>query len=189
VSTKAPPLPAFPEPPEESSACPTCGRDPGPGLACRFCGRLLELPYGTRLSSAWRRLGAYLLDTVFFTFAVVIDLLIAARGGLVTGVAFLAWLIWALVVWSRGQTPGKQLLGMRTIRLSAGRRASWGIMFVREFLLKFLLKFLLFGILVSITFGLGLITYFWLLWDARRQELWDKMVGTIVVDDRQGLLR
>ena len=53
----------------------------------------------------------------------------------------------------------------------------------------FLLKFILFGIIVSITFGIGLITYFWLLWDAKRQELWDKMVGTIVVDDRQGLLR
>ena len=74
---------------------------------------------------------------------------------------------------------------MRTVKLSTGRRASWGIMFVRDFLLKFIL----FGIIVSITFGIGLITYFWLLWDAKRQELWDKMVGTIVVDDRQGLLR
>ena len=185
MSAEAPPLPAFPEPPADSSVCPTCGRDPGPGLACRFCGHLLDLPDGVALSSPWRRLGGFLLDTALLWGAAAIDIFLAVGGAAFAGVALLAWLVWTLVLWARGQTPGKQLLGMRAVRLSTGRRASWGIMFVRDFLLKFIL----FGIIVSITFGIGLITYFWLLWDGKRQELWDKMVGTIVVDDRRGLLR
>ena len=185
MSAEAPPLPAFPEPPDDSSVCPVCAREPGPGLACQYCGQLVDLPTGVGLSSAGRRLGAYVVDSVLLMFAVVIDVFIAVGGAAFTGVALLAWLIWTVVAWARGQTPGKQLLGMRTIRLRTGRRASWGIMFVREFLLKFLV----FGILIWITFGLGLLTYFWLLWDARRQELWDKIVGTIVVDDTRGLLR
>ena len=40
-----------------------------------------------------------------------------------------------------------------------------------------------------IGFGLawffGLV-YFWLLWGKNRQELWDKMISTIVVNDSQG---
>ena len=186
MSQTAPPafpaFPAFPRAPE----CPVCGRDPGPGIACRFCGQLFSLPSGVRLSSPGRRLGAYLLDGLVLMIAVVIDLVILGTGGaVVTGIAFVGWLVWALVVWARGQTPGKQLLGMRTVTLRSGRRATWGTMLVREFLLKFLL----FGLIVSLTLGLGLILYFWLLWDAKRQELWDKMVGTIVVDDRNGVLR
>ncbi len=31
------------------------------------------------------------------------------------------------------------------------------------------------------------IVNFWLLWDHDTQELWDKIVGTIVVNDRSGL--
>ena len=35
---------------------------------------------------------------------------------------------------------------------------------------------------------LGNIFYFWLLWDSERQELWDKMVDTVVVNDPGDLL-
>jgi uncharacterized RDD family membrane protein YckC len=116
-----------------------------------------------QLSSAGRRFGAYLLDLVF---------------AIVT--LFIGWFIWLLIVWARGQTPGKQLLGMRVVRLREGRKAGWGLMFVRDFLLKGLL----FGtIIVTVTLGLGLILNFWLLWDKKNQELWDKMANTIVVDD------
>jgi len=33
-----------------------------------------------------------------------------------------------------------------------------------------------------------LLLYFWLTWDDKNQKLWDKMVGTVVVDDPQDLL-
>ena len=58
------------------------------------------------------------------------------------------------------------------------------MMFVRDFLCKGLLM----SIIVSVTFGLGLILYFWLTWDDKNQELWDKMVNTVVVEDPDGRL-
>ncbi len=33
---------------------------------------------------------------------------------------------------------------------------------------------------------IGVILDFWLLWDRDNQELWDKIVGTVVVNDRSG---
>jgi len=36
------------------------------------------------------------------------------------------------------------------------------------------------ALLGSMTFG---IVYFWLVWDRDNQELWDKLAGTVVVND------
>lgn len=51
-------------------------------------------------------------------------------------------------------------------------------MFLRDFIGK---------LLVSLTFGLlfigGVIADCWLLWDKDKQELWDKIAGTVVVND------
>jgi uncharacterized RDD family membrane protein YckC len=88
-------------------------------------------------------------------------------------------IIWTLVVWAQGQTPGKQLLGMRVVRLDTRTYAGWGRMFLRDFVGKLLVA------LVSslIPFLGGVIADCWLLWDKDRQELWDKIAGTIVVND------
>jgi uncharacterized RDD family membrane protein YckC len=94
---------------------------------------------------------------------------------------FVGWLIWSFIVYSWGQTPAKQVLGMRVVNLRQGQHASWGRMFLREWIAKPTA-----GILCILTFGIG---YFWLVWDSRKQELWDKMVGTIVVNDPGGQLR
>jgi uncharacterized RDD family membrane protein YckC len=75
----------------------------------------------------------------------------------------------------RGQTPAKQVLHMRTVSLRTGTKASWGRVFVREWIAKPVM-----GFLAAFTLG---IAYFWLVWDGRNQELWDKMVGTVVVND------
>ncbi|MDX6591870.1 MAG: hypothetical protein QOJ13_1066 [Gaiellales bacterium] len=88
------------------------------------------------------------------------------------------WLVWALIVWGRGQSPAKQLLGMRVVKLRTATRATWGTMALRELILKPLI-----GVGLGWFFG---IVYFWLLWDKNRQELWDKMVSTIVVNDGEG---
>jgi uncharacterized RDD family membrane protein YckC len=144
-----------------------CGRDWGSGAVCQFCSQVDGLPSGIHLSSPARRFGAYLLDLIVATFTL-----------------YIGWLIWAIIVWSRGQSPGKQILGMRCVKLGTGTKATWGTMFVRDFVCKGLL----FGILAVFTFGIGLILYFWLTWDSKNQELWDKMVGTIVVDDPNKLL-
>jgi uncharacterized RDD family membrane protein YckC len=126
---------------------------------------LQTLPAGVVLSSPWRRLGGSLLDTLL---------------ALVT--LFVGWLIWSLIVWNRGQTPAKQLLGMRTIDRRALRSAGWAKMLLRELPCKFVIS------LVASLTVFGFILYFWLCWDGERQELWDKMAGTLVVNDPSGEL-
>jgi uncharacterized RDD family membrane protein YckC len=148
---------AAPPPPYQATAAMPNAKDRPPILQ--------TLPASLVLSSPWRRLGASLLDTLL---------------GVVT--LFVGWLIWSLIVWNRGQTPAKQLLGMRTIDRESLHSAGWGRMLLRELPCK-----LVISIVASVTL-LGFILYFWLLWDGERQELWDKMAGTLVVNDPGGVL-
>jgi uncharacterized RDD family membrane protein YckC len=101
-------------------------------------------------------------------------------GILLVFTVFIGWIIWSLIIWSRGQSPAKQLLGMRVVSLRENKAAGWGTMFVREVIAKPVI-----GILAWFTLG---IINFWLIWDKNKQQLWDKMVGTIVVSDPQGQL-
>ena len=160
--------------------CPHCGADsavttaamPGAVMTPSFAGpvtasrpELLQpLPASIELCSVWRRLGGYLLDSLL----VIVTLVIG-------------WLVWSIIVWGRGQSPGKQLLGMRVIRtddLTAGRR---GLMFGR-FCAMWLIGFVAGATII------GYVLYFWLCWDKNRQEIWDKMCNTVVVNDRDDLL-
>ena len=118
------------------------------------------------LASKARRFGAYLLEIPL----VIVTLVIG-------------YLIWMLIVWARGQTPAKQLLDMRVVRLEERRAANWGWMALRNFLLG-----LLIGIPLELIFpGLSIL---WLLANAiallassRNQALWDMMLKTVVVHD------
>lgn len=70
-----------------------------------------------RYASFQHRLGSYALDTVLsvVTFGI-------------------GWVIWSLVIWGQGQTPGKQILKIRVRSAQTGSVATWGHMAVREFL-------------------------------------------------------
>lgn len=61
-----------------------------------------------------RRLMAYLLDGALFFLTLIVG-----------------YIIWWLIVLRRGQTPGKQLLGIRAMRRN-GEPAGWLITFARE---------------------------------------------------------
>lgn len=152
------PVPATPVSPTPTRPCPACRRDWGAGIACQFCDQVSGLPSGVVLSSPGRRLGAHLLD-----------------GLLMIVTLYLGWLVWSIVIWNRGQTPGKQLLHMRTVVLRDAKLAGIGRMALREIVAKTIIGFLA-------IFTVGII-YFWLVWDRSKQELWDKVVGTIVVTD------
>lgn len=146
------------------TVCPVC-RGPVEGeLTCQFCGQVLVLPPGIRLSTVGLRFGGYLLENL-----------------LIVCTLYIGWLIWAFLVFPRGQTPAKQLLHMRVIYIPEARAARWWRMFFREFIAKGII-----GLLAAVTL---LIPYFWLLWDRNRQELWDKMATTLVVTDREDRLR
>jgi uncharacterized RDD family membrane protein YckC len=71
-----------------------------------------------RLATFQHRVGAVALD---------IALSIVTLG--------IGWIIWSLIVWGQGQTPGKKILKIRVYDADTQRQASWGHMAIREFLL------------------------------------------------------
>ena len=151
--------------PPQQTPPPDAGPVAAPPLPPPAPAGVQELPPSVKISSPMRRFGAWALDLV---------LLIVTL--------FIGWLIWSLIVWGRGQSPGKQLLGMRVIRSDTHRVVSWGRMALREIVCKGVI-----GFAASVTV-VGFVLYLWLLWDNETQELWDKMASTIVVDDSQRAL-
>ena len=93
------------------------------------------------------------------------------------------YLIWWLAVLGRGQTPGKQLMSIRVIRVD-GRASGWGWTFLREFGIKFAAV----NAVSFVSGGIGLIVWIgdlvWAFWDKDRQALHDKIMRTVVIDER-----
>ncbi len=111
-------------------------------------------------------------DTVFAVFLVI---------ALASLVALLCYFVWWLFALRRGQTPGKQVVGIRAIR-DDGSPSDWGYTFVREFVIKFLVG----GVLSGMTGGIyWVVDHLWPLFDDNSQALHDKMVGTLVVQDQR----
>ena len=118
------------------------------------------------LASLGQRFGAYLLDAVLC----VVTL-------------FIGYLIWSCITFSRGQTPAKSLLGHRVIKQQTGVAAGWGDMFLRNVVIQGalgLVGLFLFGIptVVAACFIFG---------GTLHQTGWDRMMGTLVVVDREGV--
>lgn len=118
------------------------------------------------LSSQGKRLGAILLEILLFAVTLAIG-----------------WLIWALIVYSHGQSPAKQLLKMRVIRLEDRQAPGFALMALRELVLKAIPSFFLLGLLWVAINGVFLLT------NDQLQTLWDKMLKTVVVDDPENRFR
>ena len=121
------------------------------------------VPAGTQLSTLGKRFGDYLLG-VLLMFVTL----------------FIGYVVWAAIVYERGQTPAKQLLKMYVVDEQTGRAASWGTMFLRGFVIDVLLSYVTGGVF-------GLVSALWIFSGDRNQRLTDKMVKTIVVDAPYGL--
>ncbi|GAA1160439.1 putative RDD family membrane protein YckC [Kitasatospora gansuensis] len=100
-------------------------------------------------------------------------------GGGISGagmaIAGLGWLIavigqfWLLYQLGKtGQTPGRKMVNIRVVRESDGQPIGFGMAFVRQ----------LCHIVDELVCCLG---FLWPLWDAKKQTLSDKIVGTVVV--------
>lgn len=118
------------------------------------------------LASKGRRFGAYLLE---------IPLAIVTLG--------IGYIIWTLIVWARGQTPAKQLLDMRVVRLEERKAANWGWMALRNFGLGLVIGFPLELIFPYLSLAWLLANAIALLANSRNQALWDMIVKTVVVHD------
>ncbi|WP_420619588.1 RDD family protein [Candidatus Poriferisocius sp.] len=112
------------------------------------------------LSSRGKRLGGIFLEFLLLTVTLGIG-----------------WLLWSLYVYSRGQTPAKQLLKMRVVRVDQGEAADIWWMVLRELVLKMIPSLFLLGLLWVAVSGLSILT------NDRLQALWDKMLKTVVIDD------
>lgn len=123
----------------------------------------LALPPGTQLSSLGKRFGNSLLAGVLMLVTLIIG-----------------YVIWAFMIYGRGQTPAKQVLNMYVIDERTGRPATWGTMFLRGWIID--------GVIGQLTVGLfGLVSALWIFSGDKHQRLTDKMVHTIVVDAPNGL--
>lgn len=79
----------------------------------------MDLEQNTRapLASPGHRLGALAVDA---------GLSIVTFG--------IGWFVWSLILWSKGQTPGKYLLKIRVLNEPTGTPATWGQMLIRQIL-------------------------------------------------------
>lgn len=150
-----PPQPGYPAqqgyPPQQPPGFPA-PPPPGPNAHPGY-------GYRAPLVSNGKRFGAYLLEVVL----VIVTLVIG-------------WFIWYLIAWSNGQTPAKQVLKMRCMKVDSGQPATWGTMALRELVGKMILG--------NITFGITtIVSAFMILLTDERQGIWDKIAGTVVVDE------
>ena len=127
---------------------------------------------GIELAGQGRRLGGYVLDIVLFVVTLGIG-----------------WIIWYLVVGQRGQSPAKQILGIRVVR-EDGNAAGLGWMLIRDLVVRGIGLGAITAVLVAIAGNdignaigglVFVVAALWCVWDANRQCLWDKAVGTYVV--------
>ena len=82
-----------------------------------------------------------------------------------------AYIVWTLILFGNGQTVGKRLVGIQSVRQN-GEPAGWGLTFVRE-ITKALLHILLIGFVID---GVMLLSD-----KAERQSVADRIAGTVVV--------
>jgi uncharacterized RDD family membrane protein YckC len=115
----------------------------------------------------------------------------------------IGWLIWSLIVWGQGQTPGKQILKMRVYDKTTSKPAKWGQMAIREFLLPLSIGIAILPFVVVFTaitpdqnmqilaigfvyiagIAVQLVDAFWILKGTERNRLVDKFAKTDVLNE------
>jgi uncharacterized RDD family membrane protein YckC len=125
-----------------------------------------RLPAGIEVASPWVRLGAHLLNALLVLVTLVIG-----------------WVVWTIVVWGKGQNPGQRILGLRVVEKQTGEAATRGQMFVRNFLIYGLLLSIIGSAICAVITIVAVLMIF----SAYRETLWDKMAGTLVVKDPEGV--
>lgn len=163
------------------ATCSSCNAEVAPGTRwCGICHTNIVNPSMGRLASPGKRLGAYFLDLLVPVVALFLILVVAGMGaatgsdagagvGALLGFGlFVAYVIWALVLFARGTTPGKNLLGMRVIK-EDGRNAGFLTMLIRETIGK---------AISGLVLALG---FLWILFDDGNQGWHDKLMSTYVI--------
>jgi uncharacterized RDD family membrane protein YckC len=122
----------------------------------------------------------------------------AVDWGLILATCCIGWVVWTLILWSKGQTPGKYLLKIRVLNEPTGTPATWGQMAIRQQLIGWALGApywityifnygYIVGILLTLVIYLLLLAIYivdivWAFGPTRRR-LVDYWAGTIVVNE------
>jgi uncharacterized RDD family membrane protein YckC len=180
--TQQPPgYPAAPPPPPPSAPQGGWGDVATPGAAGGYGG---PAPYAEWI----KRVGGYLVDVVVLIPAYIVAIIGAAVAsadnsvvstiGLVIAVGGYAGAI-VVAIWNMvfrqgrtGWSIGKQVIGIRLIGEQSGQPIGPGLTFVR----------MLCHVLDSLPCYLG---YLWPLWDAKRQTFADKIMSTVVIEQKK----
>ena len=175
---KAPPAPETPG---------SYGGPVPPGGWEQPIGQAPQVFAGAELSGWWRRVGAYLLDSIFTFIVSWVGLGLLFAGSEAIGVIlFLVGLVVAFLYFPltmmregehNGKSLGKQILGIRVAR-DDGQTVGFGWALLRQFVVIYLLFQVVGGFLFGIPW---LIDVLWPLWDDQNRALHDMMVKSHVV--------
>ena len=169
------------------AACGHCRQDVPPGSRwCPICHAYVSRTGVGKLASPGKRFAAYMFDLAIPLVAIFFIIPLIAGGTAVaafeagfdddaaSGIALaglvglvVAYLLWALVLFAKGTTPGKRLLRMYVFKES-GERAGFFTMFFREWIGKWI---------SAAVFFLG---FLWILLDKDWQGWHDKLASTYV---------
>ena len=125
------------------------------------------------IASAGQRFGAFLVDVVI---SVLVGIAGSAIGSVISGdliatntlVSIGYWIVVLILVATRGQSPGKMVIGIKIVKTD-GRSIGFGTTLLREIIGKFISSIII------------LLGYIWILFDGQRQGWHDKIASTYVV--------
>jgi uncharacterized RDD family membrane protein YckC len=112
------------------------------------------------LASAGARLGAHLMEGL---------LALVTLG--------IGWIIWSLVEWGKGTTPGHKVLKQYIVDEKTGETFSWGRMALREVIIKGILC----GVLYVVTFSVFYFVDSLMVVRDDRRTIHDRISGSLVV--------
>ena len=146
------------------------------------------------LAGPGHRIGAVFVDAGFY---------------ILSSILFgLPYFIWSMIAWTKGQTPGKQLLKIRVYNSETLQPANWGKMFFRTLFLPGLFGLCIgvpelvlistgdsyygynpgglagfcFFVLIALSITMGIIDLVWF-FGADRKRLYDYWAKTIVINE------
>ena len=136
-----------------------------------------------RYASFQHRLGAIALDAVLPLVILLLGSVAGIMGLAFAGLPiFFGWLIWSIIVWRDGQTPGKKILKIRVRSAETGAVATWGHMAVREFLVPLTVLIasgLTYGVIFVAWIVIEIVFYF----TKNNRTLRDLWVKTAVINE------
>ena len=185
------------------------GTDPSAATECdAMTGRVtLGTGAAVKLAGRGQRLGARVVDWVIMASLAVVPVIISsflAFGWLfsdidgeldnwliVASAAILAALLCGLALYEvamtarKGQTVGKQAMGIKVVRADSGEVPGWGRSVVRWFIpVAFSFACCVIAVAVGVLelVCLAWIVYLSMLWDKTRRGWYDKIAGTLVIE-------